>query len=67
METIHELMQQSAGVGAGVALGSAVGFYMRKRSGNTQGLLADSVFVTSAVVGIVGMMAYSLVLWLGIF
>ena len=30
METIHQLMQQSAGVGAGIALGSAVGFGIRK-------------------------------------
>jgi len=56
METLHILMQQSAGVGAGIALGSAVGFALRKkRLGSTDGLIAGSVFVTSAVCGIVAM------------
>lgn len=56
METLHALMQQSAGVGAGIALGSAVGFGVRKkRLGSTDGLIAGSVFVTSAVCGIVAM------------
>ncbi|MBO9477076.1 hypothetical protein J7382_05980 [Shimia sp. R11_0] len=56
METIHALMQQSAGVGAGIALGSAVGFGLRrKRSGSSEGLIGGSVFVTSAVCGIVAM------------
>ncbi|MBO6897316.1 MAG: hypothetical protein JJ868_08095 [Shimia sp.] len=56
METLHALMQQSAGVGAGIALGSAVGFGLRKkRLGSTDGLIAGSVFVTSAVCGIVAM------------
>jgi hypothetical protein len=56
METLHALMQQSAGVGAGIALGSAVGFGLRKkRVGSTDGLIAGSVFVTSAVCGIVAM------------
>jgi uncharacterized membrane protein (Fun14 family) len=56
METLHSLMQQSAGVGAGIALGSAVGFALRKkRLGSTDGLIARSVFVTSAVCGIVAM------------
>ena len=56
METLHALMQQSAGVGAGIALGSAAGFGLRKkRLGSTDGLIAGSVFVTSAVCGIVAM------------
>ncbi|GAA6178719.1 MULTISPECIES: hypothetical protein [unclassified Shimia] len=56
METIHALMQQSAGVGAGIALGSAVGFGIRKsRTGSSDGLLAGSVFVTSAICGIAAM------------
>ena len=61
METIHALMQQSAGVGAGVALGSAVGFGMRKKSGKEGGLVADSVFVTSAICGMVAMAAMMLI------
>ncbi|MCH2069406.1 hypothetical protein [Shimia sp. MIT910701] len=49
-------MQQSAGVGAGIAFGSAVGFTLRKkRLGSNEGLIAGSVFVTSAVCGIVAM------------
>lgn len=55
METINQLMQQSVGVGAGIALGSTVGFGIRKRSGKSEGLIAGSVFVTSAVCGMVAM------------
>jgi len=56
METLHALMQQSAGVGAGIAFGSAVGFALRKkRLGSNEGLIAGSVFLTSAVCGIVAM------------
>ncbi|CUJ93599.1 hypothetical protein PH7735_01640 [Shimia thalassica] len=66
METIHQLMQQSAGIGAGIALGSAVGFVIRKkRTGSGKGLIGGSVFVTSAVCGMVAMGAYMLVLYLG--
>ena len=47
METLHQLMQQSVGVGAGMALGSAVGFGIRKhRNGTGEGLIGGSVFVT---------------------
>lgn len=65
METLHTLMQQSAGVGAGIALGSAVGFGLRKkRLGSTDGLIAGSVFVTSAVCGIVAMGVMMLITYL---
>ncbi len=65
METIQQLMQQSAGVGAGIALGSAVGFSLRKRAGKSTGLLADSVFVTSAVCGMVAMAVMMLITYFG--
>ena len=68
METIHQLMQQSAGVGAGIALGSAVGFGIRKhRTGSGEGLIGGSIFVTSAVCGMVAMAAMMFLTWLGIF
>ncbi|WP_372885021.1 hypothetical protein [Shimia sp.] len=68
METINQLMQQSVGVGAGIALGSAVGFAIRKkRTGSGQGLVAGSVFVTSAICGLVAMSAMMLLIWLGVF
>ncbi len=66
METIHTLMQQSAGVGAGIALGSAVGFGLRKkRLGRTDGLIAGSVFVTSAVCGFIAMAAMMAITYVG--
>lgn len=67
METLQVLIQQNMGVGAGVALGSAVGFGLRKRSGKTGQLIGDSVFVTSAVCGMVGMGIAMLISYLGVF
>lgn len=65
METVQALMQQSAGVGAGIALGSAVGFGIRKkRTGSGEGLVAGSVFVTSAVCGMVAMGVMMLITYL---
>lgn len=63
METIHQLMQQSVGVGAGIAIGSTVGFGLRKRSGKTEGLIAGSVFVTSAICGMVAMGVMMLIIY----
>ena len=66
METIQALMQQSAGVGAGIAFGSAVGFGLRKkRLGSSDGLIAGSVFVTSAICGIVAMTVMMAITYVG--
>ncbi|SMP31924.1 hypothetical protein [Shimia sagamensis] len=66
METIQALIQQSAGVGAGIAFGSAVGFGLRKmRLGNSDGLISGSVFVTSAVCGLVAMAAMMAISYVG--
>ncbi len=66
METINALMQQSAGVGAGIAFGSAVGFGLRKkRTGSSEGLISGSVFVTSAVCGIVAMAVMMAITYVG--
>ena len=65
METINQLMQQSVGVGAGIALGSMVGFGIRKRSGKTEGLIGGSVLVTSAVAGMVAMSVMMLIKYIG--
>lgn len=67
METINTLIQQNVGVGAGVALGSAVGFGLRKRAGKSAQLIAGSVLVTAAVCGMVGMSIAMFVSYLGIF
>ncbi len=66
METINTLMQQSAGVGAGIAFGSAVGFGLRKkRTGSSEGLISGSVFITSAVCGIVAMAVMMAITYVG--
>lgn len=68
METINHLIQQSVGVGAGIALGSAVGFGIRKhRTGSGEGLIGGSILVTSAVCGMVAMGAMMIFVWLGVF
>ena len=48
---IQELVQQSAGVGIGVFLGTLIGLFVRKRSGKTEGLLGGSVFITASAAG----------------
>ena len=56
MELIQILMQKSAGVGAGIAIGTAIGLTVKRhRSGNSDGLIAGSIFVTSAIFGMVAM------------
>lgn len=65
METINQLMQQSVGVGAGIAFGSMVGFSLRKRAGKTEGLIGGSVLVTSAVAGMVAMSVMMLIKYIG--
>lgn len=65
METINQLMQQSVGVGAGIAFGSMVGFGLRKRAGKTEGLIGGSVLVTSAFAGMVAMSVMMLIKYFG--
>jgi hypothetical protein len=65
METINQLMQQSVGVGAGIAFGSMGGFGIRKRAGKTEGLIGGSVLVTSAVAGMVAMSVMMLIKYIG--
>ncbi len=66
MEVIQALIQQSAGVGVGIAFGSAVGFGLRKkRLGNSEGLISGSVFVTSAVCGSVAMAVMMAITYVG--
>ncbi|MDV4144212.1 MULTISPECIES: hypothetical protein [Shimia] len=65
METLHHLMQQSAGIGAGVTLGALVGLSIAKKRGNSKALVADSVFITAALVGFLAMAVHMLVTYLG--
>ncbi len=65
METINALMQQSAGIGAGVTLGALLGLSVAKKRGNTKVLVADSVFITAALVGFLAMAVHMLVTYLG--
>ncbi|WP_226621143.1 hypothetical protein [Alloyangia pacifica] len=58
---LQQLVMDSAGAAVGVFLGVLIGLGMRKRKGNTEGLLADSVLLTaSAAAGLalVVMMAF---------
>ena len=67
MEMLNALIQANIGVGAGVASGTAIGFSLRKRAGKTSGLIGESVFVTSALMGMVGMSVAMLMSYLGWF
>ncbi|MBE9635350.1 hypothetical protein [Salipiger mangrovisoli] len=45
---LQQLVMDSAGAAVGVFLGVLIGLGMRKRKGNTEGLLADSVLLTAS-------------------
>lgn len=59
------LMQQSLGVGVGMTIGSLLGLGIRKSRGNSEGLIAGSVLVTSAAVGAVCMAVMMFITWIG--
>ncbi|WP_319823715.1 hypothetical protein [Thalassovita sp.] len=65
METINQLMQQSVGVGAGCTIGALIGFSIAKNRGRTKALVANSVFITSALVGFLAMAVNMGILYLG--
>jgi preprotein translocase subunit SecG len=66
METLQILMQKSAGAGAGVAIGTAIGLLVRRhRTGNSNGLINGSIFVTSAVFGSVALGVMMLITYVG--
>jgi hypothetical protein len=48
---IPQLLHQTAGVGIGTFLGALIGLSLRARGGNRGGLVRDSVFMTSVLVG----------------
>ncbi|WP_353472634.1 hypothetical protein PVT71_01020 [Salipiger sp. H15] len=48
---LQQLVLQSAGAAIGIFLGVLIGFGMRKRKGNTEGLLAGSVLLTATAAG----------------
>ncbi len=58
---LQQLVLDSAGAAIGIFLGVLIGLGMRKRKGNTEGLLANSVMLTaSAAAGLalIVMMAF---------
>ncbi len=65
MSELQQLMQGSLGVGLGTSIGVLIGMSMRKRRGETGGLIAGSVFVTSAAAGALAMSAMMLFKWIG--
>ncbi|MEZ5675411.1 hypothetical protein SAMN06265173_14714 [Thalassovita litoralis] len=65
METINQLMQQSIGVGAGSTIGALIGFSIAKKRGKTKALVADSVFITAALVGFLAMAVNMGITYLG--
>jgi hypothetical protein len=65
MDTIHQLMQQSLGVGVGITAGSLIGLGIRKKRGNSEGLIAGSVLVTAAIIGAVCMGVMMLITYIG--
>lgn len=65
MGELQQLMQGSLGVGLGVSVGCLLGLSVRKRKGNTEGLIGGSVFVTSAAFGAAAMAAMMLFKWIG--
>ncbi|WGW03198.1 hypothetical protein [Tropicibacter oceani] len=48
-----EAINQTAGVGVGVFVGTLIGFGLRARSGNVQGLVQGSVWKTAVLGGMV--------------
>ncbi|MFW2542653.1 hypothetical protein ACN2XU_08420 [Primorskyibacter sp. 2E107] len=46
-----EAINQTVGVGAGVFLGTLIGFGLRARSGKSQGLIQGSVWKTAVLAG----------------
>ncbi len=48
---IPQLLHQTAGIGVGTFVGALVGLGFRAKRGNREGLVKDSVFMTSVLVG----------------
>lgn len=65
MGELQQLMQGSLGVGVGTTIGILLGLGFRKRAGKTEGLIAGSVFITSAACGALAMAAMMLFKWIG--
>jgi len=52
---LAQAINQTAGAGIGIFLGSLIGFYLRGRSGKTQAyLLRDNMLLTALVAGMLG-------------
>ncbi|MCA0942364.1 hypothetical protein CLG85_006035 [Yangia mangrovi] len=48
---LQQLVLQSAGAAIGIFLGALIGLGVRKRKGNSEGLLAGSVLLTACAAG----------------
>ncbi|MGY9050062.1 hypothetical protein P775_09690 [Puniceibacterium antarcticum] len=59
------LFMKSAGVGVGVLLGCLIGLSIRSRKGKTEGLLAESVILTSVAAALVGLCFMMLITYMG--
>lgn len=51
---LAEAINQSAGVGVGLFIGSLIGFSLRARAGKTAGLFQGSVWKTAVLAGMLG-------------
>ena len=56
-----EAINQSAGIGIGVALGTLIGFGLRARAGKTQGLIQGSVWKTAVLAGMLAWIAAAVI------
>ncbi|MFY0680076.1 MAG: hypothetical protein JXR13_05825 [Thalassovita sp.] len=65
MSLLGYLFVKSAGIGIGVFVGVLVGFGLRKRRGNTEHLLANSVMLTALAAGCLAQVAFMLITYLG--
>lgn len=65
MNLLAFLFMKSAGIGVGIFLGVLVGFSIRKKRGNSEGLILGSVVLTALAFGAAAQVTYMFVTYLG--
>ncbi len=58
---LAEAINQRAGIGVGLFIGSLIGFGLRARAGKTSGLFQGSVWKTAVLAGMLGWFVAALI------